>query len=82
MAACERAGFVPHIAQEAVQMETIVNLVACGLGVALAPTSFRTPERRDVVFLAIHGPGAPVGYARVVRIQKTEVELPQRRRNL
>lgn len=35
--ACERAGFVPRVTQEAVQVQTILSLVAAGLGVALVP---------------------------------------------
>lgn len=35
--ACFNAGFSPHIAQEAVQVQTILSLVQSGLGVALVP---------------------------------------------
>lgn len=34
---CQRAGFVPKVAQEAVQVQTILSLVQAGLGVALVP---------------------------------------------
>jgi len=34
---CHRAGFTPHVAQEAVQVQTILSLVEAGLGVALVP---------------------------------------------
>lgn len=36
--ACQRAGFSPHIAQEAVQVQTILSLVEAGLGAALIPS--------------------------------------------
>ena len=35
--ACEKEGFMPEVVQRAVQMETIVGLVASGLGVSLVP---------------------------------------------
>lgn len=43
---CETHGFAPHVAQEAVQMQTIVGLVGAGLGVSIVPASvqdFRLP---------------------------------------
>lgn len=35
--ACHRAGFTPRVAQEAMQVQTILSLVEAGLGVALIP---------------------------------------------
>lgn len=61
--ACAAAGFVPRVAQRAVQMETIVSLVGAGLGVALVPQVFCDPARSGVVFRNIEGPGAPIEYA-------------------
>jgi DNA-binding transcriptional LysR family regulator len=65
LASCAQAGFVPDIRQEAIQMETIVNLVGCGLGVAVVPSSFKDSERK-VVFATISGPGTPVVYTRAI----------------
>jgi DNA-binding transcriptional LysR family regulator len=48
--ACRRAGFGPKIAQEAVQMATIVSLVATGLGVALVPASLKGLHRKGAVY--------------------------------
>ncbi len=42
------AGREPQIAQEAIQMQTIVNLVAAGLGVAWVPESVGGFQRRGV----------------------------------
>jgi len=47
---CRQAGFTPRIAQEAIQMQTIVSLVSAGLGVALVPASLRDMRRRGVVY--------------------------------
>ncbi len=45
-----RAGAVPSIAQEANQMQTIVNLVSAGLGVAWVPHSVRQFQRPGVTY--------------------------------
>jgi DNA-binding transcriptional LysR family regulator len=44
------AGRVPDIAQEAIQMQTIVNLVSGGLGVAWVPESVTQFRRAGVVY--------------------------------
>jgi DNA-binding transcriptional LysR family regulator len=48
--ACRRAGFAPRIEQEAIQMQTIVSLVAAGMGVALVPASLEHLRRTGVVY--------------------------------
>lgn len=50
---CTRAGFVPRVAQEAVQMQTVVSLVSSGLGVAIVPASLLNLRRRGVVYRAV-----------------------------
>lgn len=59
---CARAGFVPRIAQEAVQMQTVVSLVSSGLGVAIVPASLLNLRRSGVVY-------------RPVRDRHTRIEL-------
>jgi DNA-binding transcriptional LysR family regulator len=60
--ACAEAGFAPQIAQRAIQMETIVGLVAAGLGVALVPSLFSESPREGVLFRELAGAGSPVPY--------------------
>jgi DNA-binding transcriptional LysR family regulator len=48
-----RAGFAPRVAQEAIQMQTVVSLVSSGLGVAIVPSSVANLGRRGVVYREI-----------------------------
>jgi len=48
-----RAGFLPRVAQEAIQMQTVVSLVSSGLGVAIVPASVANLGRRGVVYREI-----------------------------
>ena len=48
-----RAGFSLQIAQEAIQMQTVVSLVSSGLGVAIVPASIANLGRRGVVYREI-----------------------------
>ena len=47
---CQQAGFRPKVAQEAVQMQTIVGLVAAGLGIAIVPASMQNFHRGGVIY--------------------------------
>ena len=49
------AGQLPHVAQEAIQMQTIVNLVSAGLGIAWVPESVRQFQRSGVVYREVKG---------------------------
>jgi DNA-binding transcriptional LysR family regulator len=54
--ACSQAGFSPNAVQKDVWlMQTIVGLVAGGIGVALVPASLRNLRRRGVVYKSVHG---------------------------
>jgi DNA-binding transcriptional LysR family regulator len=59
------AGYLPVIAQEAIQMQTIVNLVSAGLGVAWVPETMRQFQRSGVVYREVQvprkGPGGATG---------------------
>ncbi|MBF6617658.1 MAG: LysR family transcriptional regulator [Candidimonas sp.] len=50
---CIQAGFIPRICQEAVQVQTVVSLVASGLGIALTPATARVYPNQHVRFLSL-----------------------------
>jgi len=47
---CAKHGVYPNVVQEAIQMYTIVNLVAANLGVSIVPSSVSAFQRSGVVF--------------------------------
>lgn len=51
-----RAGFHPNITREARQMQTIIGLVAGGLGVSIVPACMRNLQRPDVVYRPLEPP--------------------------
>ncbi len=55
---CQQAGFSPNVAQEAIEMQTIVSLVAAEIGVALVPASMRHWQRVGVVYRPLEGESA------------------------
>ncbi len=48
--ACQKAGFVPRVAQTARYMHTIVGLVAAGMGVALVSESLANLTPKGCVY--------------------------------
>ena len=57
LAAYRAQGATPHIAQEAIQMQTIVNLVSAGMGVAWVPASVMQLQRPGVVYRPVADAG-------------------------
>ena len=53
---CRKAGFTPHIAQDASELQTMSGLVAAGFGVCLIPSSACRLPRRDVVYRPLSPP--------------------------
>ncbi len=51
------AAKTPVVAQEAIQMQTIVNLVSAGLGIAWVPASVQQFQRSGVVYRHVCGAG-------------------------
>lgn len=47
---CHQAGFIPKVVQEANRIQTIVGLVASGMGVSFAPASTQNLQRPGVVY--------------------------------
>jgi DNA-binding transcriptional LysR family regulator len=71
-ALCRRGGFTPVVVQEAVQLPTIVGLVAAGCGVSILPDS-AAPPRPEVVFV----PVSPL-----VRLVDLAIALPKESRSV
>jgi DNA-binding transcriptional LysR family regulator len=57
---CRAAGFMPQIAQQARQMQTVIGLVASGMGVALVPASVRNLRRSGVQYRLLRGKPARI----------------------
>ncbi len=53
---CNEAGFSPKLGAEASQLQTIINLVAGGMGITLVPESVATLAGRGVVFKPLPAP--------------------------
>ena len=56
--ACQQAGFLPRVQQDAVQVQTVISLVESGLGVALVPSVATRHTTREIVFKTLAGAGA------------------------
>ena len=52
---CISRGGSGHIAQEAIQMQTIISLVSAGMGIALVPASLRNLARTGVRYVDLDG---------------------------
>ncbi|CAA9475619.1 MAG: Transcriptional regulator, LysR family [uncultured Solirubrobacteraceae bacterium] len=57
------AGGVPRVVQEAREMQTVVGLVAAGLGVSLVPASVGADQHRGVAFRPVAGSAPTVELA-------------------
>ena len=53
--ACESVGFTPVIAQEAVDLQTALGLIAVGIGISLVPASVERSGRHGVVYKPLKG---------------------------
>jgi DNA-binding transcriptional LysR family regulator len=54
--ACQAAGFKPHVAQDAMQLQTVLCLVQAGLGVALVPSRMARFAPESVLLLPLAAP--------------------------
>ncbi len=57
---CRAAGFAPRIVQNARQMQTVIGLVSCGMGLALVPASVRNLKRTGVSYQRLRGRPAQI----------------------
>ena len=86
VSACKAVGFVPRLAQEALHLQTVVSLVAAGVGVSLVPAAAAQGQaRRGVAYAALRpqrrwhrlrSPGA-----RQMPRPRCSVSLPSSRRS-
>ncbi|WP_315874691.1 LysR family transcriptional regulator [Thermocoleostomius sinensis] len=53
---CQQVGFSPNVVQEAIQMQTIVSLVAAEIGVAIVPISLQNLQRTGVIYKPLQEP--------------------------
>ncbi|AOY91214.1 LysR family transcriptional regulator [Cupriavidus sp. USMAA2-4] len=69
MSACQLAGFVPRVAQEAIQVQTVLALVESGLGVALVPSIMQRFASERIVYreLEDYPAAAAIGLALAYR---------------
>jgi len=67
----QRVGAFPQVAQHAVHLQTIVGLVASGVGIAISPGSAERVNREGVVYRALDVSDATswVGLARVEGVE-------------
>jgi DNA-binding transcriptional LysR family regulator len=65
---CAQAGFYPQIVQEARTTQTIVSLVAVGMGVSIVPASLRSMQRSGVVYRPLDGPAPTTELAVIWRL--------------
>ncbi|WP_022975996.1 LysR family transcriptional regulator [Nevskia ramosa] len=57
---CRAVGFAPRITQQARQMQTVISLVACGMGFALVPASVQNLRRQGVQYRPLQGAAAAI----------------------
>jgi DNA-binding transcriptional LysR family regulator len=83
IALCRRAGFSPDIRHECADYQTMLSLVAAGLGLTLVPASVRNLGRAGVVFRPLSGSSAKAEAAlmyhpvRLSRALETFIEIAQ-----
>lgn len=80
--ACEREGFMPQVVQRALQMETIVGLVASGLGVSLVPEFMQENGWINVSFCPLIGEPIPYQVAIVHKPENTNPHIADFVRNV
>jgi DNA-binding transcriptional LysR family regulator len=67
IALCQRAGFSPDVRHESAEYQTILSLVAAGLGLTIVPASVRNVKVSGVVYRALSGSTATAELALMYR---------------
>jgi len=87
---CRKAGFTPRISQQGIQVQTLVSLVASGLGLALVPGVTRAYSTPHVSFVPLCDPDAhqalslslvthrDTSCAPVLRLRDSMLDVPAR----
>lgn len=70
----QRVGAFPKVAQHAVHLQTIVGLVASGVGIAILPASAERVGREGVVYHALDVPDA-TGWMELAWVEGDESKL-------
>ncbi|QBD75548.1 LysR family transcriptional regulator [Ktedonosporobacter rubrisoli] len=70
MRACQQAGFEPQIVQEAIEMQTIVGLVATGIGISLVPASVQGLRQNDIIYRDLFDP--PLSWELALAMRREE----------
>ena len=60
--ACEKAGFIPRVEQQAPRITTTLGLVAAGSGVSLVPESMQRLKMDGVVYRRLSGAVQPKSF--------------------
>lgn len=68
---CQQVGFSPNVVQEAIQMQTIISLVAAEIGIAIVPVSLQNLQRTGVVYKPLEEPTPKAEIAIVWKKQET-----------
>lgn len=76
LALCAQAGFEPDVVQEAVEMQTIVSLVAAGMGISLVPESLRNLHRSGVIYRDIVERTSMISLAMAWRRNESNLSVP------
>lgn len=74
---CQQANFSPRVVQEAIQIQTIISLVAAEMGIAIVPVSIQNLQRTGVAYRHLREPTPEAAIAVVWRHQDTSPTVRQ-----
>lgn len=63
LGACRNCGFSPRVVQDATHVDTMLGLVAEGIGLSLAPASLKKIQRDQVVYRELQSPSPEIEMA-------------------